>query len=83
MMYNKSGLFNKKGIKKSLSLYPFTVPSFLSGIARLLDVGGTFNSFYYIENAEEADSVAIESDWAIIGNDMKNTLADFKQQVSI
>ncbi len=82
-LYKKSGLFNKKEIRGSLSIYPFPKPSFLSGLARLLDVGGTFDSFYYLENGEEVDNIAIKSDWAMIGNDMKNALADFKQQAAM
>jgi len=46
------------------------MPSAISGIARILDLGGTYNSYNRSATPEEADCRAIYSDWAITGQDL-------------
>ena len=50
--------------------YLFPMPGTLSGVARILDIGGTYTSYNRSETPEEADSKAIFSDWAIVGQDL-------------
>ena len=76
-------MYNKKEIRKSLSQYYFHIPSFLSGVASVLDVGGTFNVFNQVESPEEADHIAIKSDWAIIGKDMEKAFSDFRRHAGL
>jgi len=48
----------------------FARPSFISGFARVLDIGGTFNAYNQSATPEEADRRAIQSDWLAVGQDM-------------
>lgn len=59
----------------------FVMPSFLGGAARTLDLGGLYDSGSYNESATpaEADALAIANDWAVVGNDLRDTIE--KQKV--
>ncbi len=49
----------------------FAVPSFLSGVATLVDIFGTLRKYNTSRTPEEADARAIASDWGVVGNDMQ------------
>lgn len=58
--------------------------SFLSGIGRILDAGGTFDSYNASPTPELADAVALYADWKTIGNDMRTGLgkaAEWEEEV--
>jgi hypothetical protein len=57
----------------------FARPSFGSGIARLLDLFGAFDSFNSQPTRAEADARAIRADWAVIGQDLRASIADFRK----
>jgi hypothetical protein len=48
----------------------FARPSFLSGLARCLDLFGVFDSYNSSHTAAEADERALASDWIITGQDL-------------
>ncbi len=48
----------------------FANPSFLGGVARTLDIGGTFDSYNDAPCSDEADFDAIASDWYAVGSDL-------------
>jgi hypothetical protein len=48
----------------------FARPSFLEGIARVLDIGGTLQEYNRSLTSEQADAVALGADVAAIGQDM-------------
>ena len=53
--------------------FVYARPSFLTGIARLFDFGGTLNTYHYRpggKDAKEADARAIASDWEAVGRDI-------------
>jgi len=52
------------------TVFLFPMPSALSGIARILDIGCTYNAYNHSDSPEEADWKAIYSDWAIVGQDL-------------
>lgn len=52
----------------------FARPSFLEGIARIVDVSGSLNTYNVATSGDEADARAIESDWKAIGHDVKVAL---------
>ena len=45
-------------------------PSWLSGLARVLDLFGVFDSYNESRNPREADARAMYSDWRIVGQDI-------------
>jgi hypothetical protein len=49
----------------------YAAPSFLSGIGRVIDLGGTMTVFNESDSPFEADSRAIYSDWLATGNDIR------------
>jgi hypothetical protein len=49
----------------------FATPSFASGAARVLDLGGTFDEYNSSATAAEADARALWSDWAVVGEDLR------------
>jgi hypothetical protein len=58
----------------------FANPSFVSGMARVLDIGSTmleFNSTFY---PEVADYYAIKSDWIVVGDDIKTALNKYGEK---
>jgi len=48
----------------------FSRPSFLEGMARVLDIGATFDSYNTSRTEQEADARAICSDWCMVGQDL-------------
>ncbi|HOC93882.1 MAG TPA: hypothetical protein PKH33_16160 [bacterium] len=51
--------------------YLYAKPSFLGGMARVLDLGGTLKEYNSSSSSEEADARAISSDWKMVGKDIK------------
>lgn len=50
-------------------------PSFLSGYARALDVAGTFDAYNNSSSETDADMKAIENDWRVVGNQLREAIA--------
>ena len=48
----------------------YACPSFISGIARLLDLFGTFDEYNRSPNGQIADARALRSDFGVIGSDI-------------
>jgi hypothetical protein len=59
---------NSKAFSETAAL--FALPTFLSGAARALDLGGTFDDYNGAASPEEADRQALKTDWAAVGKDM-------------
>lgn len=49
----------------------FATPSFYEGVGRVVDLGGTLTEFNRSGTVEEADRVALASDWAAVGADLR------------
>jgi hypothetical protein len=45
----------------------FARPSFLEGVARLLDLGNTLAEYNESQTPEQADFLALRSDWRAVG----------------
>lgn len=54
----------------------FAQPSWLSGAARTLDLGGTFDRYNVSPSPEEADARAIANDWMTVGCDLAIAAAE-------
>lgn len=52
----------------------FPMPSGWTGLARLLDIGVTFNKFNVDVSGQVADANAIRGDWAMVGSDLAATM---------
>ncbi|MDY6785229.1 MAG: hypothetical protein SW833_22230 [Cyanobacteriota bacterium] len=59
-----------------LTSYLYARPSLLEGIARLLDIGGTLSEY---NTSEQADALAIYSDWLVVGDDLRKVLRSYPE----
>jgi hypothetical protein len=60
---------------KRYSDFLFARPSFLEGVARVLDLGSTLERRRKYATPEEADWAAIASDWRVVGDDLRAAIA--------
>ena len=63
-------------MNKFYSLY--SRPSFLSGAARLVDLGGTFDRYQTSASPAQADSRALAQDWQSTGKALRKALRQFR-----
>lgn len=54
----------------------FSEPSFLEGIARVLDLGNTLTEYNNSLTPEQADYIAAAADWTTVGNDLHAAMKD-------
>lgn len=64
-------------IKKNKRFSLFVTPTFLSGLSRVFDIASTINVYSDLNSPEEADFIAMQSDWSVVGEDMKISIKDF------
>src|SRR5262249_12299375 len=65
------------------STFLFAEPSFLEGMSRVLDMGGTLNSYNTSELARQADIFAMSADWHAVGQDLREAiLAEYNRVLS-
>ncbi|MCZ0940104.1 MAG: hypothetical protein OXJ55_15790 [Caldilineaceae bacterium] len=58
--------------------YAFNLPSILSGVSRIFDLGGTLNDYDPIfRRGPEEDLAALRSDWIVIGQDFRDAMATY------
>ena len=50
-------------------------PSFLEGVARAIDIGGTLQEYNTSLSGADADRLAIQSDNLMIANDLRKSIA--------
>ena len=58
----------------SRSFRLFARPSFLSGMARLVDFGGGLNVYNRDPSPSMADINALRADWEMVGRDMRKAM---------
>ena len=56
--------------RRTSSDFLFARPSFISGVARLVDFGCTFDAYNHSKTDVEADVRAAVSDWLSVGDDI-------------
>ncbi|MDP2983245.1 MAG: hypothetical protein Q8O92_07945 [Candidatus Latescibacter sp.] len=57
----------------------FSMPSFIGGMASVLDLGSTLTVYNESPTPEMADAIAIYNDWKTIGNDMRSVFCQIKE----
>ncbi len=71
------------GINRSLSFLLFSRPSFLEGMSRIVDFGGTLNMYNDSKTPEEADNLALSNDWKMIGRDLKSAVEEYERTTRV
>ncbi len=59
--------------------YLFAMPSLWSGMARVMDLSGSSDSYNRSSDGKSADAKAIEIDWQLVGQDMYVAIEDFEE----
>ena len=66
----------------------FAKPSFLEGLARCIDLGATLDEYNQSLTQQQADLIALRTDWEVIGEDLEKAilleekkLVEQKQQI--
>ncbi len=59
----------------------FAQPSFLEGVARVVDTAGALNQYNGMPSAQEADALAVWADWAAVGAEIAAAAAQFNGRV--
>lgn len=58
--------------------YVFDLPSILSGVSRIFDLGGTLEDYDpTFRNGPEEDLAALRSDWIVIGQDFRDAITTY------
>lgn len=60
----------------------FARPSFLTGVARMLDPVGALNQFNTSPSDEAADRRALRSDWDAVGDDIRMAMEEIDRELS-
>ena len=55
----------------------FAMPSWVSGVARTLDLGAQFDSYNESPTGKIADAEALFSDWRIVGETLASAMREF------
>lgn len=61
-------------------IHLFARPSFLTGIARIIDVRGTLNKYNSSSSESLADCRALFSDWATVGDDLRAAIQQYESE---
>ena len=59
----------------------FPRPSILSGVGSIFNLPGNYFEFKYFQSGDEADRKAIENDWGVVGNDIRNVTIKLKNRL--
>ena len=55
----------------------FAMPSWVSGVARTLDLGAQFDSYNESPTGKIADAKALFSDWRVVGETLATAMREF------
>jgi hypothetical protein len=58
----------------------FARPSFIEGVARVLDLGGTMQVYNDCKTEKEADLKALKKDWQAVGEDILGAVESYGQK---
>jgi len=59
----------------------FTEPSFVEGMAHVVDIGGNFAKYNESKTPSEADYKAIQLDWLCVGDDLVSAVNIVKKEI--
>lgn len=72
-----------KKIKKYRTNFLYTTLSFFVGVGSIFNIAGNYFPLNYSKNSIDADSKAIESDWGMIGQDIKKSAEALSKKLEI
>lgn len=60
----------------------FTIPTFLKGSARIIDLFGSLDDYNYSVTETEADLTAIGGDWICVGHDITKATENYDKSIN-
>ena len=60
--------------------YLFERPSFVEGVGRVFDVGGSLSAYNTSPTAAQADARAVFEDWNAVGHDLRVALEQLRTE---
>ena len=57
----------------------FARPSFIGGLAKVLDLGNTLTDYNFFSDGVESDARAIAADWKAVGMDIQTALNKYEK----
>ena len=69
--------------KTQMNSYLYANPSFIAGMASILDLAGTLVEYNYSDSGEQADFIAFLSDWVALGGDMRGAVEALERELQI
>jgi len=69
---------HRRGPARVYTDYLFPRPSFLSGVASILDLFGRWDSYNYSRTEKESDQRGLLTDYYMVGQDFWNALREFE-----
>jgi len=67
-----------KKIRKTKTSIFFPRTSAIVGMGSIFNIAGNYFKFDYSDSGDEADTEALESDWAMIGQDIEDSIRKIK-----
>jgi hypothetical protein len=64
-------------------MYLVANPSFLTGVARTLDLWGQLDAYNVSATPQDADALALHSDWKIVGQDLISAVKTHQKQATV
>ena len=61
----------------------FARPSWVEGLARAFDLGGTLQEYNTAPTPEEADSIAMNADWRVVGQDLLRAMNELSEETKV
>lgn len=58
-------------------------PSFIEGVSRIFDIGGTLNVYHHLPRHSSSDAEAMRSDWYVTGQDMCHVMGTYGFQFDL
>ncbi|MEK7565051.1 MAG: hypothetical protein AAB394_03815 [Patescibacteria group bacterium] len=60
----------------------FAEPSFIEGMSRVLDLGGTLQEYNDSNTEQKADTEALKNDWRAVGDDLRFSISNYKNDLA-
>lgn len=65
----------------NFSSFLFARPSFVEGVARLIDVSGSLNTYNTSPDGVTADTRALDADWRAVGDCVKESILRYARRL--
>lgn len=67
-------------MKRYVKNYLFAEPSYIEGMARILDLASTQQVYNTSESDCEADLKALSNDWLAVGDDLRTAITKYERK---